>query len=126
VFWNTVPRAFTPSASIETVEASASRLSIVEMTTAIQHHVLRVSCRRCERTVEQTADAVRLFGGNAIWKDVARRLLDDTTTHRQVRSRRVLAGVREVIGGSPRQKSAAGAIARAIRAPISLGHGNPL
>ena len=29
----------------------------------IQRHVLRVSCRRCERTVEiQTADAVRLYG----------------------------------------------------------------
>src|SRR5437016_5783730 len=35
----------------------------------IQRHVLRVSCRRCERTVEiQTADAVRLYGGNAVWK----------------------------------------------------------
>jgi hypothetical protein len=33
----------------------------------IQRHVLRVSCRRCERTVEiQTADAVRLYGGNAV------------------------------------------------------------
>ena len=43
----------------------------------IQRHVLRVSCRRCERTVEiQTVDAVRLYGGNAIWKDVAQRLLD--------------------------------------------------
>src|SRR3984885_13119941 len=38
----------------------------------IQRRVLRVSCRRCERTVEiQTADAVRLYGGNAVWKDVA-------------------------------------------------------
>jgi len=38
----------------------------------IQRHVLRVSCRRCERTVEiQTADAVRLYGGDAVWKDVA-------------------------------------------------------
>jgi len=33
----------------------------------IERHALRVSCRRCERTVEiQTVDAVRLFGGNAI------------------------------------------------------------
>ena len=33
----------------------------------IQRHVLRVSCRRRERTVEiQTADAVRLYGGNAV------------------------------------------------------------
>jgi hypothetical protein len=33
----------------------------------IQRHVLRISCRRCERTVEnQTADAIRLYGGNAV------------------------------------------------------------
>jgi hypothetical protein len=49
----------------------------------IQRHVLRVSCRRCERTVEiQTVDAVRLYGGKAIWKDVAQRLLDDTCQQR--------------------------------------------
>jgi len=30
----------------------------------IQRHVLRVSCRRCDRTVEiQTVDAIRLYGG---------------------------------------------------------------
>jgi hypothetical protein len=29
VLWNTVARAFAPSASIETVDASASRLSVV-------------------------------------------------------------------------------------------------
>ncbi|MGY3149547.1 hypothetical protein ACVWYQ_006546 [Bradyrhizobium sp. USDA 3397] len=47
----------------------------------IQRHVLRVSCRRCERTVEiQTADAVRLYGGNAVWKDVA--LLDNMCQQR--------------------------------------------
>jgi hypothetical protein len=49
----------------------------------IQRQVLRVFCRRCERIVEiQTIDAVRLFGGNAIWKDVARRLLDDACEQR--------------------------------------------
>ncbi|MGY4498341.1 hypothetical protein ACVWYH_002272 [Bradyrhizobium sp. GM24.11] len=49
----------------------------------IQRHVLRVSCRRCERTVEiQTADAVRLYGGNAVWKDVAQRLLNNTCQQR--------------------------------------------
>jgi hypothetical protein len=49
----------------------------------IQRHVLRVCCRRCERTVEiQTADAVRLYGGNAVWKDVAQRLLDNTCQQR--------------------------------------------
>jgi hypothetical protein len=49
----------------------------------IRRHVLRVSCSRCERTVEiQTADAVRLYGGKAVWKDVAQRLLDDTCQQR--------------------------------------------
>jgi hypothetical protein len=49
----------------------------------IQRHVLRVACRRCERTVEiQAVDAVRLYGGNAVWKDVAQRLLDDTCQQR--------------------------------------------
>jgi hypothetical protein len=45
--------------------------------------VLRVACRRCGRTVEiQKADAVRLAGSQAIWKDVGQRLLDDTCTQR--------------------------------------------
>ena len=49
----------------------------------IQRHVLRVSCRRCERTVEiQAVDAVRLYGGDAVWKDVAQRLLDNTCQQR--------------------------------------------
>ncbi|WFU66172.1 hypothetical protein [Bradyrhizobium brasilense] len=49
----------------------------------IGRHILRVSCRRCERIVEiQTADAVRLYGSNAIWKDVAQRLLDNTCQQR--------------------------------------------
>jgi hypothetical protein len=49
----------------------------------IQRHVLRVSCRRCERTVEiQTVDAIRLYGGKATWKEVGQRLLDDTCQNR--------------------------------------------
>jgi hypothetical protein len=45
----------------------------------IQRHLLRVACRRCGRTVEiQKADAVRLAGAQAVWKDVGQRLLDDT------------------------------------------------
>jgi len=44
----------------------------------IPRHVLRVSCRRCDRIVEiQTADALRLYGEHAIWKDVGMKLLDD-------------------------------------------------
>jgi hypothetical protein len=46
----------------------------------IQRHLLRVACRRCGRTVEiQRADAVRLAGPQAVWKDVGQRLLDDRT-----------------------------------------------
>jgi hypothetical protein len=49
----------------------------------IRRHVLRVSCRRCERTVEiQTVDAIRLYGGNAVWKQVEQRLLDDACQER--------------------------------------------
>jgi len=46
-------------------------------------HVLRVSCRRCERIVEiQKVDAVRLYGEQASWKEVAQRLLDNTCQNR--------------------------------------------
>ncbi|MEY9417977.1 hypothetical protein ABIF69_004419 [Bradyrhizobium japonicum] len=49
----------------------------------IPQHLLRVSCRRCGRTVEiQKADAVRLYGQIAIWRDVGQRLLDNTCTIR--------------------------------------------
>ena len=51
--------------------------------TDIQRHLLRVACRRCGRTVEiQKADAVRLAGPQAVWKDVGQRLLDDTCQQR--------------------------------------------
>jgi hypothetical protein len=44
----------------------------------IPRHVLRVSCRRCDRIVEiQTVDAMRLYGAHAIWKDVGMKLLDN-------------------------------------------------
>jgi hypothetical protein len=47
------------------------------------HHILRVECRRCARTVEiQKPDAARLYGPDAIWKDVGQRLLDNTCTRR--------------------------------------------
>jgi hypothetical protein len=49
----------------------------------IPQHLLRVGCRRCGRTVEiQTADATRLYGPDAIWRDVGQRLLDNTCTQR--------------------------------------------
>lgn len=49
----------------------------------ISQHLLRVSCRRCGRTVEiQKVDAVRLYGERAFWREVGLRLLDDTCTQR--------------------------------------------
>jgi hypothetical protein len=49
----------------------------------IPRPVLRIECLRCFRIVEiQHADAVRLYGPHAIWKDVANRLLDDGCQHR--------------------------------------------
>jgi hypothetical protein len=49
----------------------------------IRQHILRVSCNRCGRTVEiQKADAVRLAGAHAVWKEVGQRLLDNTCEQR--------------------------------------------
>jgi hypothetical protein len=49
----------------------------------IDRHVLRVSCSRCGRIVEiQKADASRLYGPDAGWKDVGQRLLDATCQQR--------------------------------------------
>jgi hypothetical protein len=49
----------------------------------IHQHLLRLGCRRCSRTVEiQTIDAVRLYGQDALWKDVGQRLLDNTCSIR--------------------------------------------
>ncbi|MHC2708581.1 hypothetical protein ACVIWV_007875 [Bradyrhizobium diazoefficiens] len=49
----------------------------------IPQHVLRVGCRRCARVVEiQKTDAARLYGPEALWKDVGQRLLDNTCTQR--------------------------------------------
>jgi hypothetical protein len=49
----------------------------------IPRQVLRVECLRCFRIVEiQHADAVKLHGPHAIWKDVGQRLLDDGCQHR--------------------------------------------
>ncbi|WGD56093.1 hypothetical protein QA641_20680 [Bradyrhizobium sp. CB1650] len=49
----------------------------------LPQHVLRVSCRRCERIVEiQKADAVRLYGQQAVWKEVGQRLLNNTCQSR--------------------------------------------
>ena len=45
----------------------------------LPQHILRVSCRRCGRVVEiQKADAVRLYGRDARWKEVGQKLLDNT------------------------------------------------
>ena len=44
----------------------------------LPREVLRVECLRCFRVVEiQKADAIRLCGPHAVWKDVDQRLLDN-------------------------------------------------
>lgn len=49
----------------------------------IPRPVLRVDCIRCGRTVEIShADAVRLYGPHATWKEVGQRLLDEGCQHR--------------------------------------------
>lgn len=49
----------------------------------IPRHLLRVECLRCLRAVEiQKADALRLYGPHAVWKDVGLRLLDNTCQQR--------------------------------------------
>ncbi|MGJ4899142.1 hypothetical protein ACQR2B_29215 [Bradyrhizobium oligotrophicum] len=59
--------------------ASAGTLRLSQ----IPQHILRVACRRCARVVEiQKIDAARLYGPDALWKDVGQRLLDNTCTQR--------------------------------------------
>lgn len=49
----------------------------------IPQHLLRVGCSRCGRVVEiQKVDATRLYGPDAIWRDVGQRLLDNTCSQR--------------------------------------------
>ena len=49
----------------------------------VPQHVLRVSCSRCGRIVEiQKADVVRLYGPDAVWRQVGQRLLDNTCQQR--------------------------------------------
>ena len=74
-YWEAVLKD--PRAAATTTQVQQRRLS------EITRHVLRVVCRRCERTVEiQRADALRLYGADAIWKDVGLRLLDNTCQER--------------------------------------------
>lgn len=74
-YWDAVLKD--PRAGANGISIQQRRLS------EIPRHVLRVVCRRCSRTVEiQTADALRLYGGNAIWKEIGQRLLDDTCRQR--------------------------------------------
>jgi hypothetical protein len=60
--------------------------NVVDLMEALRRSVggaARVACRRCGRTLEiQKADAVRLAGPQAVWKDVGQRLLDNTCTQR--------------------------------------------
>lgn len=74
-------RALLNDAQVQTTDGGrpSTTLRLCEM----PQHVLRVSCRRCERIFEiQRADAVRLYGQQAVWKEVAQRLLDNTCQNR--------------------------------------------
>ncbi|WP_334364395.1 hypothetical protein [Bradyrhizobium sp. AZCC 1578] len=68
-------------AQVET--RSSERSSAGQRLSEIAQHVLRVSCRRCERIVEiQKADAIRLYGQQASWREVGQRLLNNTCQNR--------------------------------------------
>jgi hypothetical protein len=76
-YWDALLRDAYANASQPALPIRTQRLS------QITRHLLRVSCARCSRIVEiQKADAVRLYGSQAIWKEVGHRLLDNTCEHR--------------------------------------------
>jgi hypothetical protein len=76
-YWDAVLRDVSADAGPPSPSIRTERLS------EIPRHLLRVSCTRCGRIVEiQRADAVRLFGSQAIWRDVGQRLLDETCSAR--------------------------------------------
>ncbi|MBX9648237.1 MAG: hypothetical protein K2X57_14420 [Xanthobacteraceae bacterium] len=78
-YWDAVLRDPLADACPEPPGPPARTLRLFE----ISHHILRIGCRRCGRTVEiRKADAVRLSGPAAFWKSVGQRLLDDTCTQR--------------------------------------------
>jgi hypothetical protein len=78
-YWESVLRDPLAGASPVPLGPSVRALRLSE----IPEHILRVSCSRCARIVEiQKADAVRLYGQTAIWKDVGQRLLDNTCQQR--------------------------------------------
>jgi hypothetical protein len=65
---------------------SSERSSAGQRLSEIQQHVLRVCCRRCARIVEiQKADAIRLYGQQASWREVGQRLLNNTCENRSGR-----------------------------------------
>ncbi len=75
-YWDSVLRD--PRGQVRTgVPIQQRRLS------EIPRHVLRVSCRRCDRIVDiQTTDAIRLYGAHTTWKEAGRRLLDNSCQNR--------------------------------------------
>ena len=76
-YWQALLRD--PRADVAPAERLVQECSLSE----IGRHLLRVSCSRCSRIVEiQQADAVRLYGPCAVWKDVGQKLLDNTCTQR--------------------------------------------
>jgi hypothetical protein len=78
-YWESVLRD--PLADANPMPSGASNRT--QRLSEISQHLLRVSCARCDRTVEiQKADAIRLYGRTAVWKEVGQRLLDNTCQQR--------------------------------------------
>ena len=74
-------RAVLNDAQVES--RSSERSNATQRLFEIPQHVLRVYCRSCERIVEiQKADAIRLYGQQASWREVGQRLLNNTCQNR--------------------------------------------
>lgn len=78
-YWQAVLKAAAADQSRPTSGDPARAATLSE----IPDPILRVGCRRCGRLIEiQPADAIRLYGPEATWKEVGRRLLEKTCTQR--------------------------------------------
>jgi hypothetical protein len=76
-------RPDTADAGVEDGQSAPAACGRLLRLDQIPQHLLRVGCRRCGRVVEiQKVDAARLYGPDAIWRDVGQRLLDNTCSQR--------------------------------------------
>jgi hypothetical protein len=79
-WWDSVLKDFeTGDRTGQRFETSGKNLRLFD----IRREVLRVECLRCFRIVEiQRLDAIRLYGPQAVWKEVGAHLLDNGCQHR--------------------------------------------